>query len=310
MSSSEGASVLVTGAAGLLGSNLALDFASRGLKVLAVDRDKAPIWPGVRTIQRDLADGVSGSLLLEDVQPAWVIHCAAATNVDWCQSHPEPTRQLNVEMPRGLAATARQLGCGFVYISTDSVFDGQRGNYCETDPPAPLNVYAHSKRQGEIAVLQAHPGSLLVRTNIYGWTLSPKLSLAGWILHRLRSGVAVPGFQDVIFSPILVNDLGDCLLAMLERRLTGVYHVAGGEACSKYEFALSVANIFRLDRTLVYPSTLQAAELRAARPKDTSLNTSKVSTALGRPMPSVAMGLQRFRSLCENGHLMKLTGSG
>ena len=213
-------------------------------------------------------------------------------------------------MSSALATVAAHFGSQFVYISSDSVFDGTRGGYAEEDDVAPVNAYARSKLEGEIAVRSASPDSLVVRTNIYGWNMQPKASLAEWILSRLEAGSEVPGFQDVVFCPILVNDLGEVILEMLGRRLTGLFHVAGSEACSKYEFALRLAGMFGLDRGLVRPTSVEHSALRAPRPKNTSLCTARVGRALDRPMPSLDAGLERFKALRDSGFVAHLKQPG
>jgi dTDP-4-dehydrorhamnose reductase len=212
---------------------------------------------------------------------------------------------VNVEMSGRLAALAAQTGAQFVYISSDSVFDGVRGSYAEEDQVKPVNAYARSKLDGETAVR-----ALVVRTNIYGWNMQPKTGLAEWILSQLESGSEVPGFQDVIFCPILVNDLGDAILEMLERKLSGLYHVAGSEPCSKYEFALHLAGTFGLDKALVRPSSIEQSTLQAPRPKNTSLRTARIHRALGRAMPSLDAGLLRFKALRDSGFVARLRQSG
>ena len=188
-----------------------------------------------------------------------------------------------------------------VYVSTDSVFDGASGDYSEADDPAPVNTYAATKLAGEEAVLEELEAALVVRTNIYGWNMQDKLSLAEWVLARLDAGETVPGFSDVFFSPMLVDDLADVMLDLMDRRLGGTYHVVGSERCSKYNFALRVAETFGLDRGLVRPTEIASATLTAARPRDVSLNTHKVERALGRPMPDVSAGLMGFKRARDSG---------
>lgn len=198
------------------------------------------------------------------------------------------------------------MDAAFVYVSTDSVFDGERGNYSEDDQPAPLSVYAKSKWRAEQEVLCRHSSPLIVRVNIYGWNAQPKRSLGEWILEDLRTGQLVRGFADVYFCPMLANDVAEVLLAMLDRRLSGVYHVAGSERISKYDFATRVAKTFGLAADCIVPTSVVEARLPAPRPRDSSFNTEKVRTALGRPMPDVDTGLRRFLQLRENGYRNQL----
>jgi dTDP-4-dehydrorhamnose reductase len=235
--------------------------------------------------------------VVREIAPSCIIHAAALTQVDWCESHPEETSIVNVEASRTLAQIAWQIGARMVYISTDSVFDGSRGYYSETDEPHPLNVYARSKLAGERAVLAELPDALIVRTVIYGWNRQPKHSLAEWILSRLENGSEVQGFDDAVFSPILVNDLGGLLLELIERGISGVCNVAASESCTKYEFARAVAETFGYQARLVRRASLRSAILTAPRPLNTSLDTSLASRLLSAKLPAVRLGLARFRSL-------------
>jgi dTDP-4-dehydrorhamnose reductase len=93
---------------------------------------------------------------------------------------------------------------------------------------------------------------------------------------------------------------------MVDGDLSGIYHVVGAEKVSKYEFARRLATTFGLNPAQVAPSKIADAQLRARRPRDTSLNTEKISRALGRPMPGVDSGLQRFHAVCESERVQKL----
>ena len=137
--------VLVTGSSGLLGANLVLELARRGWPIAALYWRHPISLDGVCSAACDLADSASASRLLTDFAPSLVIHCAAATNVDWCESHPEESMRINAESAAALAASARYVGARLVYISTDAVFDGVSGGYRETDPVAPVNWYARGK---------------------------------------------------------------------------------------------------------------------------------------------------------------------
>jgi dTDP-4-dehydrorhamnose reductase len=240
------------------------------------------------------------------LRPTRIVHCAAATNVDWCEEHPQEASVINAHASGVLGELAQELGAQLIYISTDAVFDGKRGHYRETDAPAPLNVYAESKLQGEQEVLGKNSAALIVRVNIYGWNAQNKFSLAEWVLAQLSSGKQVPGFTDVQFTPILANDLAEVLLTMLDRGLSGLYHVGGSEKISKFEFARRVALVFGFDPGLVVPARIAEARLRAKRAPDMSLNTGKVSAVLGYPMPDVESGLRRLCELKEAGYPQKL----
>jgi dTDP-4-dehydrorhamnose reductase len=298
--------IVVTGASGLLGASIVLQARSLGREVVGLYHGHPLQIPGVGMRKANLIDFAATRELLVALRPNTIIHCAAATNLDWCEAHPEETEKLNVHASSLLAETARELNAQFLYISTDAVFDGKRGNYSEADEPAPLNVYARAKLSGEHAVLEQHASALIVRVNIYGWNVQPKLSLAEWFLKRLKDEKEVPGFTDVIFCPTLVNDLSEVLLRMLDRGLSGLFHVSGSERISKYEFGRCVAAIFGLDPGKMVPSRIVEAKLKARRSLDISLNTTKISQTMGVEMPSVEAGLRRFRALYDEGYPAQL----
>jgi dTDP-4-dehydrorhamnose reductase len=298
--------IVVTGASGLLGSNLVLCAKQHGADVVAVYRRHKFASREIRSVRVNLLDKAAAHDTLQTFHPHWVVHCAALTNVEWCEEHPTDAYQVNVEMSRNLAAAAKRIGAALVYISTDSVFDGKRGNYSEADVPAPVNVYGRSKLMGEEAVREELERTLIIRTNIYGWNMQEKQSLAEWIFNRLRSNNRVTGFYDVLFSPLLVNDLSEMIMNMIELDMTGLYHVAASNSCSKYEFALMLAEVFGLEKKLVQKVSIEDSTLKAPRPRITSLGTDKISQVLGMPMPDVRAGLQRFKRISESGFLNKL----
>jgi len=303
---SDAGSVLVTGASGLLGANLVLELAQRGHLVTAVYNSHPIAVEGVRSTLCDFTDCTASNRLLLASAPTLVIHCAAATDVDWCESHPQECLRINAQVPGDLAAGARSAGARFVFISTDAVFDGVSGGYGEADPLAPSNAYARSKAAGEVAVLREIPDALVLRVNIYGWNLQPKFSLAEWILARLQGAQVVPGFVDTRFSPVLANDLAEWILRLVGLGCSGIYHVSSSDWCSKYQFAWEIAEIFQLDASLVLESRLDASSLSAPRPRNTWLRSDKLAAVLGRPMPTVRDGLERFRTLRDNGFFHRL----
>jgi len=301
--------LLVTGASGLLGASLVSVASAQGRKVSGLYHRHKLQFPGIPLFQLDLTDHAATWEILRKLKPLSIVHCAAATNVDWCEDHPGEAQQINAEASSALAQMARELGAAFVYVSTDAVFDGREGNYSETDRPAPINAYGRSKLAGEQEVLRFHTSALVVRVNIFGWNAQDKSSLAEWMLYQLESGRSVPGFVDIHFTPMLVNDLAEILLAMLDAELQGHYHAAGSERISKYDFAKRVAVTFGHNPSQVTAVKSSDAALRAPRPLDISLSTAKIVTALGRPMPDVDSGLHRFRALREMGYAQELKSS-
>lgn len=298
--------IVVTGASGLLGASVLLHARDLGHEVAGLCHSHPLQVPGTSMHCVDLTDFAAARTILLGLKPQTIIHCAAATKVDWCEDHHHETEMINIRASANLVETARDLNAKFVYISTDAVFDGRQGNYSETDGPSPINVYGHSKLSAEREVFKRYASALIARINIYGWNAQNKTSLAEWFLRGLESQEQVPGFTDVTFCPMLVNDLAEALFKMLDRQLCGIYHVVGSERISKYEFGRRLATAFGLDPQKVVAAAAVKANFKAQRPLDISLCTEKVSQALGVAMPNVEAGLSRFQTLYREGYPQQL----
>jgi len=298
--------ILVTGASGLLGLNLALE-ASEEHTVFGLVNHQPVRSEAFTVLQGDLLAPGTVERILDQTQPEWVIHCAAMAVVDACESNPLQAQQLNSEIPGELAAYVGRGGARLLHVSTDAVFDGQRGGYTEQDIPNPLSTYARTKLAGEVSVLEANPAAIVARVNLYGWSLLGKRSLGEFFYHNLSAGKQVQGFTDVFFCPLLANDLAKIFLRMLQLSLSGLYHVVSSECLSKYEFGLRVARKFGLDEGLITPASVAQGGLKAARSPNLTLNTQKLSQALGEKLPAIEPGIDRFYQLYVHQYPQRLS---
>ena len=211
------------------------------------------------------------------------IYCVGGmTYVDGCESTPELARRINCEGPAILAAAAAKQGARFIYFSTDYVFNGRSGPYVEGAPADPICAYGRSKWQGELAVQDAHPAALVIRsTTVYG----PDPNRRNF-LYSLRKGLAgtqpfrVP--SDQIATPTYNVDLAAAVVALTESGARGVFHVAGPDVVSRLEFARRAAAVMGLDAAnLSGVSTAELAQI-AARPLRGGLLTGKLAASLPR----------------------------
>lgn len=285
--------ILVTGASGLLGATVV--YTARADHTVAACSCRTALHAdGFETAQLDLTDRAAFAGVGEAFRPDWICHCAALTNVDLCERSPELARQQNVVTTEVVAHEAARLGAHLLVVSTDSVFDGQSRWYRETDEPRPLNHYASSKLEAERAAASIVPGAILARTNLYGWNIQPKQSLAEWMLAEIRAGVRIPGWDDVAFTPLFTGDLAQLLLQMMAGRLEGLFHIGGADRCSKYEFGRAIARVWQLNPDQLVPTGI--GTMLATRPRDTSLCSEKLTAALGEATPGLDAGLERMRA--------------
>ena len=299
---------LVTGISGLLGANFALE-ARDQFEITGVYHQHRIAMAGVDCIAGDLRSREAVNALLARVRPRIIVHFAAATNVDWCEEHPEQAWSSNTEVARHLAEWSGRQGSLMVLMSTDSVFSGERGNYSEHDRPAPVNVYAATKLASENLVREMCGNHIIVRANLYGWNAQPKVSLGEWIVQRLEAGLEVPGFTDVVFTPMLANSLATCIVQLIRRRAHGTIHVASREPLSKYDFARKLATVFGYPAKLCVQTQSSVAGFRARRPLNTSLDAGYAASTLDLSMLTVEEDLQRFKAMRVNGQREELRSS-
>lgn len=288
------ARLLITGATGLLGSNLIWE-AAESYEVIGWSRSCTAMPPGYAMDRVDLANADITKQRLHERRPDVIVHCAAMTDVERCEREPDVARVMNVDATRILARWCAQHEARFVFISTDSVFDGSCGHYSEDDRPAPVNEYARTKLAAEAVVTGYLPDALILRTNFYGRNFKQKLSLAEWMLKKLARRERLPAFADVRFNPLLANHLGRIILDLIAHGAKGVFHAAARNECSKCEFAVLIADVFGFDADDVMPASVDDFGFNAHRPKNTTLAVDKISRVLGREMPSVEEGLQSFK---------------
>jgi dTDP-4-dehydrorhamnose reductase len=293
--------ILITGASGLLGLNLAME-ATRWHTVFGTVRHHSLKTDAFTVIQTDLLAPDAVERLLDRTQPDWVIHCAALANLDACEADPLQAQKMNTDLPRTLASHVARSGARLVYISTDSVFDGLRGNYSEQDTPTPASIYSRTKLEGERAVAEADPRAIVARVVFYGWSLKGKRSLAEFFFNHLSQGIQVNGFTDAFFCPLLANQLAMILIRMLEMNLSGLYHVVSSESLSKYEFGIRLARHFNLDGSLINPISIAQSDFAAARSPNLTLRSDKLASALGQPLPNVSTGLDELYALYQQGY--------
>jgi dTDP-4-dehydrorhamnose reductase len=273
--------IFITGGSGLLGSKVAEIAQARGDEVFSGYAHNLPEYG--RAAKFDLRDEMSMYELVGKIEPEVIIHSAALTDVDRCEREKELAYQMNVEGTRAIATAAENAGSFLIYISTDYVFDGNRGMYSEDDSTNPISYYGYSKLLGE----QFSRGCIARTCVIYGSRpASGKVNFALWLLNSLKSGKEVRVVTDQFITPTLNTNLAKMVLEAADRRLCGVLNLAGATRISRYDYAQDLAREFDLDASLILPSRMADLMWAAKRPIDSSLDTSKARAELmEKPLP-------------------------
>jgi dTDP-4-dehydrorhamnose reductase len=280
---------LILGASGFLGSHLAR--ALNGKALLHLNR-ASDFVEGCDFVQFNLKDDHFYPLdeLFKNYRFKTVINCIANTDIEDCEKNEEMAFALNSLLPKKLAKLSKSYDFKLIQISTDAVFDGKTSFRREQDTPLPETVYGRSKLKGEQEVLKYAQDPLIARVNFVGHS-KRKLTLFDSIYRNLRDRIGVTGYTNVFFTPLLVNQTASAIIELDKLSLSGVYHVAGRERLSKFEFAKSVCEIWELDANY-----LSAAPYNSNIPRamDLSLDTFKMSN-LGIEFPKIVDSLLAYR---------------
>jgi perosamine synthetase len=291
--------ILITGVSGLLGNNLARYFRGKN-NVWGLYFSHPVTIEGIQTRKADILSEGLLKQMVQDLCPDIVIHCASLTNIDFCERNKELTDRVNVFGTRAVVESIKDSDTKLVYISSDSIYDGIKGDFLETDPVNPQNYYGLSKYKGELEALRKD-NYLILRTNLFGWNIQKKPSIAEWILDELTQKREIKGFRDVYFSSIYTFALARILDRAIDLNLTGIFNCASSTSLTKYEFALHLADRFELERDLIKPISIDQHPFEARRGKNLTLNVDKLKNALDENVPSIQESIEAFYHDFKNG---------
>lgn len=262
---------LVTGATGLLGGYLLRHL--RGESVVAWSGSRQTDVLGVPLVRVDLADPAAVATAFRTAVPDAVIHAAAVARVDECRRDPEKARRVNVDGSRLLAKLAA--GARLVFVSTDLVFDGERGQYREDDAPNPLTVYGRTKADAESAVL-AFPHTTAARLSLlYGPCLTGRTSFFDRMVEALHHGRPLPLFADEWRTPLDLTTAATALVELARSDFTGLLHVGGPERLSRLEMGRQLAEVLGVSGESIVVTGRHDVPGDEPRPADTSLDSSR-----------------------------------
>lgn len=227
--------------------------------------------------------------------PHTVINLAAMTNVDKCESDRQTAWDLNVTLVENLARITRTIDARLVHISTDYVFDGTKGPYTETAVPNPISYYGKSKLAGENVCLAGNTNSVIIRTNVIYGPPRERPDFVRWVLDSLDSRTPIRVVDDQIGNPTYVDDLAEAIMRLGLSKRTGLYHVGGADFLSRYDFALRIAEFFKLDPSIISRVTTVELAQPAKRPLKLGLISLKAETDLRMRMRGIESGLSSIR---------------
>jgi dTDP-4-dehydrorhamnose reductase len=295
--------LLIIGSSGLVGSKLAALSTKHGFETYNTTNSRRTSLPQVN--QLDITDRDATLRLVKKIRPNVIVNTAAITNVDYCETHRDVARNVNVDGVNNLADAASENNTRLVQISTDYVFDGMVGHYTEDDTPRPLGYYAQTKLESEKIVSNLSSYVVARPSVIYGWnppetsgtasdSVKP-MNFAMFVVDKLKKNEMVRAVRDQYSSPTFADNLAEALLRLAKHRINGVFHTAGRSCLSRYEFAVKLATLFGYSTRLVQPVFSSEFTQVAVRPKNSCLLVEKAEKTIGMSFFTADEGIKEMK---------------
>ncbi len=297
--------VLVTGSTGFLGKKACAIFEKQGHAVIRTATSSRPGFA-----KMDVTQGRECQSVLSQERPGWVVNCAGAADVDWCEDNKEEAFEVNATGAGNVAEACAYARCRMLHVSTDYVFDGKkRSRYKEGDLTCPISEYGKSKLEGEKRVTESGVEFLIARVAaLYGFNdANDKPTFATKVLSNLMQKKPFVAIMDQWNTPTFIDDAGVAFCRLMEQNAEGVINVAGSESLSRFEFATKVAESFGFDKNLIKTTLLEKVGFRAQRPAYSSLDISLLQ-GRGIAMSSATEGLKKMKNQIDGAGMLRKRG--
>lgn len=291
--------ILVTGANGLLGQHLLAQLIEQGFEAIGLGRGEArlPFAPGsYKYFNVDIATELSVHKVFAEVQPDIVVHAAAMTQVDECELNQEVCERINVQGTSHVIVNAEQYSRKIIYVSTDFVFDGEKGDYSEEDQMGPVSWYGFTKMQAESLIETCDMPWAIVRTClVYGNTLSgTRSNIINWVKENLSAGKPIKVVSDQVRTPTYIDDLVNGIMLIIEKSAEGTFHISGKDVLTPYDMALKTADLHGLDASLITKVDASTFSQPGRRPAKTNFDISRARNELGYEPMTFEEGIRKM----------------
>ncbi len=293
--------IVITGSNGLLGQKLVKLLKTKSeVEIYALSKGPNRLFntKAYTYYNIDLTHFEALQDCLNEIQPDVIIHTAAMTNVDACELEQENCDRMNVDLVSEIAAYCKRNDCYLVHLSTDFIFDGNKGSvYKEEDLPNPVNHYGLSKLRSERVIAEAGIRCAILRTIlVYGLVDgNDRNNIVLWVKNSLEQAKHINVVTDQLRMPTLADDLSQACWLAVEQEANGVFNVSSSVLMSIYDIALAVADVFGLDKKYIHPVDSNALVLPAKRPFSTGFDLNKSIVEINLPSYSFRERLQVFK---------------
>ncbi len=290
--------VLITGANGFLGHYLVGLLLQKGYEVIATGKgnNRLPFGNSEKFVytEMDFTNPFAVNDIFDTYKPEVVVHAGAISKPDECELNQKEALRINTEGTVTMLSNAAKHKCFFIFISTDFVFDGEAGMYTEGDIPNPVNFYGKTKLEAEEAVKRYEHDWAIVRTVlVYGKPMAGRSNILTIVKEKLEKGEAYNVVDDQVRTPTYVEDLAAGIIAIMEKRACGIYHLSGINILTPYEMACKTADFLGLDKSLIKRVTAESFSQPAKRPAMTGFIIDKAKRELAYSPVTFLEGLKR-----------------
>tara|TARA_B100000214_G_C23951196_1_gene620569 strand:+ start:928 stop:1794 length:867 start_codon:yes stop_codon:yes gene_type:complete len=273
--------ILITGAFGQLGQSLT--------KVLGNTHDMILTGPNIPNGKSGIHLNIQNKMQMKEVfdatYPDLIINLAAMTNVDKCELYPDLAKEINIA---GLQNICDVFDGKIIQLSTDYVFDGQKGPYKEDDSVNPISVYGETKLAAEKILLNHDPNSLIIRGNVlYDYSNQTNASFLNWVVNSLRAGQEIKVVDDQFNNPTWTMSIAKIINLCIMEKLEGIFHWGDADYINRYEFAKIIIDKFSLKSSLIKPIKTEELNQLAERPKQSGLISDRIMKILNIKPPSI-----------------------
>ena len=283
--------LLVLGGSGLIGKSL-LKLNNEKFDIITTYNTKQINMAKILSLKCNLPNDLNK---LENTiiskKPDIIVNAMGYSNIDFCETNKEKSYQLHVKITEKIAKLATVHNIKTIFLSSDYVFDGKKGNYNESDLPNPINYYGKTKLEAEKIILK-QPQNLVFRTSvIYDWDF--RVRFFNYVVNNLKNKKEIEATYDVFNSVTLVDSLIEAIFLAIKKKKSGLFHVVDSNCVNRFEFAKSIAKIFKLDNKLIKKISIDNIDVIAKRPKNTCLDNSKAKKELGMEFKTLEDGIRQ-----------------
>lgn len=289
--------ILITGSNGLLGQKLVeLLLSAKDIQIIATARgeNRLPFHDGYEYQSMDITNREQVQEVVANIKPNVIIHTAAMTNVDQCESEKAVCWAQNVSSVEYLIEACSKIDCFLLHVSTDFIFDGTSGPYKEDAEANPISFYGWSKYAAEKLVIHSNIRWGIARTVlVYGIAHDmSRTNIILWVKKSLEEGKNIKVVTDQWRTPTLAEDLAKGCALIAQQEAEGVFNISGKDFLTPYEMAIMTADFFKLDKSLISQADSTTFSQPAKRPPRTGFDLSKSREVLGYEPVSFTEGIE------------------